>query len=97
MQMKKTITAMEARKGFGEMLNSVALKDDKYIIERAGKPIAAVVSISELQRMEESEEEARKRYFAWQDEMRKKFKGLKGKEVNKLVDDAVSWARKQKP
>lgn len=93
--MKKSVTAMEARKNFGNMLNKVALKDDKYIISRAGKPIAAVVSISELERMEQSEEEAREEFYAWVDDMRAKCKGTKPKEIERLVKDAVAWARKQ--
>ncbi len=93
--MKKNVTAMEARKSFGNMLNEVSLKDDKYIINRAGKPIAAVVSINELKRMEQSEEKAREEYSGWVKEMHKKFKGVKPKEIDKLVNDAVRWARKQ--
>ena len=95
MQMKKAITAMEARKKFGDMLNAVALKDDKYIIKRAGKPIAAVVSIGELQRMEQSEEDARAEFYASVAEMRKKAKGSKPKEIERAIKEAVAWARKQ--
>lgn len=29
--MKKAVTTMEARKNFGDMLNKVALRDDRYI------------------------------------------------------------------
>jgi prevent-host-death family protein len=93
--MKKAVTAMEARRNFGNMLNEVSLKGDMYIINRAGKPIAAVVSVAELQRMERSEAEGRKEFFAWVDEMRGNFKGTGRKEAGKLADDAVAWARKQ--
>lgn len=93
--MKKAVTAMEARKNFGNMLNEVSMKGDRYIINRAGKPIAAVVSIGELQRMELSEAEARREFFAYVDEMRGKFKGTGRKEAEKLPNDAVAWARKK--
>lgn len=93
--MKKAVTAMEARKNFGNMLNEVSMKGDRYIINRAGKPIAAVVSIGELQRMELSEAEARREFFAYVDEMRGKFKGTGRKEAEKLASDAVAWARKK--
>jgi prevent-host-death family protein len=93
--MKKAVTAMEARKNFGNMLNEVSLKGDRYVINRAGKPIAAVVSIGELQRMERSESEAREDFSEWVDEMRGKFKGTGRKEAEKLAQDAVVWARKQ--
>lgn len=93
--MKKSITAMEARRNFGNMLNSVALKDDRYIIQRAGKPIAAVVSIGELQRMEQSEEEARAEFYATVGKMRKNAKGTKPKEIERVIKEAVGWARKK--
>jgi len=39
----KTINAMEARRAFGRMLEEVYYKGEEYIIERAGKPMAAVI------------------------------------------------------
>lgn len=33
---------MEARKRFGEIMNRVALRGERYIIERAGKPLVNV-------------------------------------------------------
>lgn len=86
---------MQARKNFGNMLNEVSLKGDTYVINRAGKPMVAVVSVAELKRMEQSSAEAIKELYAWVDEMRGKFKGTGRKEAEKLADDAVAWARKQ--
>lgn len=37
---------MEARQNFGNLLNQVSLKDEEVIIERAGKPLARLVSVS---------------------------------------------------
>ncbi|HEY4516655.1 MAG TPA: type II toxin-antitoxin system prevent-host-death family antitoxin [Candidatus Paceibacterota bacterium] len=42
----KVISAMEARKRFGEIMNRVALRGDRYIIERAGKPLVSVEPIA---------------------------------------------------
>lgn len=93
--MKRVITAMEARKNFGNILNEVSLKDDKYIINRAGKPIAAVVSIGELKRMEQEKDDARNQFSGWVKGVRVKFKDIKHKDIEKLVDDAVTWAKKK--
>lgn len=38
--MAKIVSAMEARKGFGDLLNQVALKGEEIVIERAGKQLA---------------------------------------------------------
>lgn len=37
---------MEARQNFGSLLNQVALKEEEVVIERAGKPLARLVSVS---------------------------------------------------
>jgi len=43
--MAKTITAMHARKNFGQLLNEVSLLHESFIIKRANKPMAALVPI----------------------------------------------------
>lgn len=85
---------MEARKNFGEILNAVSLKEDIYIINRAGKPVAAVVSISVLQRIEQSEEEAREEFYTTVGKMRKNAKGTKPKHIERTIKEAVVLARK---
>lgn len=37
---------MEARRRFGEIMNRVALRGERYIIERAGKPLVSVSPIA---------------------------------------------------
>ncbi|MCQ2107772.1 MAG: type II toxin-antitoxin system Phd/YefM family antitoxin [Fibrobacter sp.] len=44
--MAKVVSAMEVRQNFGNLLNQVALKDEEIVIERAGKPLARLVSVS---------------------------------------------------
>lgn len=41
------VTAMEARRRFGELLNRVLLAGEEIIIERAGKQVARLTSISD--------------------------------------------------
>ena len=43
-KMSQSISAVEARQKFGEMLNRVALLREEIIIERAGKKIARLVT-----------------------------------------------------
>ncbi len=94
--MRKVISAMEARRKFGSMLNEVALKDDRFIIERAGKPIAAIVSIDKLMRLEQAEENARQEFFEWVKEVRKRAKKYSEAEITKRVDEAVRSVRSSK-
>jgi prevent-host-death family protein len=41
--MKRTVSAMEARKRLGELLEGVFYRNDEVVIERAGKPMAVVI------------------------------------------------------
>ena len=42
----KVISAMEARKRFGEIMNRVALRGESYIIERSGKALVRVTPVA---------------------------------------------------
>ncbi len=48
----KTLNALKARHNFGQMLEEVYYKGDQFIIERAGKPMAAVVPLSQLEELQ---------------------------------------------
>ena len=50
--MRRKISTMQVRQKLGEMLNCVALRHDQYIIERNGKPLAAVIPLEQLEQIE---------------------------------------------
>jgi prevent-host-death family protein len=50
----KIINAMEARRNFGQNLEQVFYNGDQFIIERAGKPMAALVPISLLEKWQQT-------------------------------------------
>src|SRR6266481_74894 len=52
----KILNALKARQNFGQMLEEVYYNGDQYIIERAGKPMAAVVPLWQLQTREKHKE-----------------------------------------
>ena len=47
-----TLTTMDVRKNLGDILNRVAIRHDEYVIERKGKPMAAMVPLSKLEAMQ---------------------------------------------
>ncbi len=47
----KKISAAQAKAKLSELLARVAYGDERYIIERRGKPIAALVSLNDLERL----------------------------------------------
>ena len=48
----KNINAMQVRQRLGEILNEVYYRGDSFIIERDGKPLAALVPLSELEALQ---------------------------------------------
>lgn len=49
--MADKVSTIEVRQRIGDMLNRVALRHDEFIIERKGKPLAALVPIERLEQM----------------------------------------------
>jgi prevent-host-death family protein len=45
----KKINALKARQNLGTILDEVFYRDNQFIIERAGKPMAAVVPVWQLE------------------------------------------------
>jgi prevent-host-death family protein len=55
--MLKTVSAIKARQNLGQVMNEVVLKSDEYIIERAGKPLVAMIPIEKYLSMKNEREE----------------------------------------
>lgn len=89
--MTDKVSTMEVRQRIGDMLNRVALRHDEFIIERKGKPLAALVPIERLEQM---------RRFARRhalDVMEQQKGGvLTDNQAMELGLEAQRWARKQK-
>ena len=49
--MPETVSTMDVRQRIGDLLNRVALRHDEFIIERKGKPLAALVPVERLEQM----------------------------------------------
>ncbi len=50
-ELKRTVTATEARVHFGELLQRVTRDQDTVIVERGGVPQAVVMSVAEYERL----------------------------------------------
>lgn len=57
--MEQTMTATHARIHFGEVLRKVAKGEHRIIVERAGRPQAVILSITEYQQLKTATESAR--------------------------------------
>ena len=57
----KTINAGKARANFGQMLDEVFYKGDQFIIERDGRPMAAVIPLSHMEDLKKQHAQTKKR------------------------------------
>lgn len=89
MEMVKTINALDARKKLGRLLEEVYYKGDQYVIERAGRPMAAVVPVGQL----EQQKRRRERFFGTVKEVWDRNKAVKSEVIEAEVEEAVRAAR----
>lgn len=55
--MLKTVSAIKVRQNLGLVMNEIALKSNEYIVERAGKPLVAIIPIEKYLSMKNEREE----------------------------------------
>lgn len=53
--MAKWISATQAKSNLSSLVNEVAEGKNRFLIERRGRPVAALVSVEALQRLEQDE------------------------------------------
>ena len=87
--MKRRISAVEARKRLGEILESVYYRGDEVVIERAGKPMAVVIPAERYEAMEKS----RERLFELVEENWEKNKDVPYEDMEREVQKAIEEAR----
>lgn len=87
--MLKKISAMKARQNLGQIMNEVSLRGDDYIIERAGKPLVAVVSMEKFQALQKDKDAA----MSSLGQIWEKMKDESPKTVAKTINEAVEAAR----
>ena len=90
MEMQKRIAALKARQNLGQVMNEVSLKGNDYIVERAGKPVVAIISMEKYQNLQEERQKA----FQDLDQIWEKMKDEDPKAVEKIVSQAVQAVRK---
>ena len=92
MAVLKKISAMKARQNLGQLLNEVSIRGDAYIIERAGKPLAALVDMEKFQQLQEDQDAALQvlqKFWG-------KMKGADNQEIGDSIEEALRTVRKAK-
>ena len=82
---------MKARQNFGQVMNEVSLKGDDYVIERAGKPLVAIISMEKYRILQKEREEA----FSALEKIWGKMNSEKPEVIEKTIDEALKLARNE--
>jgi prevent-host-death family protein len=87
--MVRIVNALKARKGLGRLLEEVYYKGDQYVIERAGRPMAAVVPVWQLKEWQAR----RERFLGVIDELGQKTRKVKPEVIEREVAEALQAVR----
>jgi prevent-host-death family protein len=86
--MSERVSTLEVRQRIGDLLNRVALRNDEFIIERKGKPLAALVGVERLEQMR-----AFARRHALELMNQQKSSKVTESRADDLAQQAKRWAR----
>lgn len=87
--MVKKVNALKARQNFGQMLEEVYYKGDQFVIERAGKPMAAVVPLWQL----EEWQKRREQFFAAVEDAQQQNQDVTPEVIEQEVQEAIRAVR----
>ena len=88
--MPEKVSTIDVRQRIGDMLNRVALRQDEFIIERKGKPLAALVPVERLEQMRRF---ARRQALDFMEQQ--KGSSLTDTQAMEVAREAQRWARRQ--
>lgn len=88
----QTMNATDARQQFASVINRVARRDARVMVEKSGIPVAGIVSADDLRRLDRLDREREER-FSVIDEMRAAFKGVPLEEIEREAERSIAEAR----
>jgi prevent-host-death family protein len=89
MDVVKKVNALKARQQLGQLLEEVYYRGDQYIIERAGKPMAAVVPVWFIDEWQKR----RERFFAMIDDVHARNADVPPDIIEREIAEAVQHVR----
>ena len=88
----ETMTASEVRQRFAETINRVAKNETRVILEKNGVPVAGIVSLSDMDRLQQADEQDR-RDWETLEALREPFLGVPWEELEREALKAVAEVR----
>lgn len=89
--MSERISTLDVRKRLGDILNRVHLRHDRFVIERKGVPLAAIVPVDTLESMERLSRE-----FMLEVQGRRRRELVAEGEADAIADEAKHRSRRRK-
>lgn len=90
--MNRTVSALKVRQNLGQLINEIYYRGDEFIIKRAGKPMAALVTIEDYEKLIA----LKKKYFKVFDRIQAKNIATSFDEVVKDVTEAIRRVRSKR-
>lgn len=87
--------ASEARQQWSQLLNKVFRGQTRIVVEKSGIPVAAVISVEDLERFTQLEEQRKDRFKAL-DRMRGAFKNIPPEKLEQEIGKALAKVRKER-
>jgi prevent-host-death family protein len=87
--MTKRISAREARNRFSDLIGSVRYGGEEVIVERSGRPMAAVIPVEVYERLVAE----RRDRFEIIDRISSRLPGVSPEQINKDVTEAIGRIR----
>ena len=92
--MTKTLKASEARQHFSELLNQVFKGETRVLVEKSGIPVAAIVSATDLNKLQQLESQQSQR-FKLLERLRAGFADLSEEQIQRAVTEIIEKQRQQ--
>jgi prevent-host-death family protein len=91
--MEKVINAVAARQNLGQMLEEAYYQGNSFIIERASRPMAAVIPIEQYRQWQMRREQ----FFALTEQVQERTRQVPVDELAEAITEAVSATKKAAP
>ena len=92
--MTKTMKASVARQQFSELLNQVFKGETRILVEKSGIPVAAIVSATDLNKLQQLESQQSER-FKLLERLRAGFADLSEEQIQRKVTEIIEKQRQQ--
>lgn len=87
--MEKSVSAMQVRKNLGQLLEEAYYRGDTFIIQRATKPMAALVPIEQYEQWQLRREQ----FFALIDQVQEQTRLEPVEELEEVIAEAVAASK----